>query len=182
LRLGKVLLCQVHVSCRDLPTDRERERESERESGESDREGGREGETERESFVGTNSATIICHTRERSAEVRRRLREEFDAGLFGTWTDPTAHMSSRYAPGNVMPQRALPHAGCLTIPKLTCWVCGTHSSTLQQERDRAHEFGEPELSETPLGKGMGPFHAGRAGPKRRDDVRTLCMSLATYAT
>ena len=34
--------------------------------------------------------------------------------------------------------------------ELTCWVCDTHPSTLEQERDRAHQFGEPRLPHTPL--------------------------------
>ena len=34
--------------------------------------------------------------------------------------------------------------------ELTCWVCGTNSSALERERARAHQIGEPELTETEL--------------------------------
>ena len=39
---------------------------------------------------------------------------------------------------------ALPHSGWLSILKLTCWICGIKSSTLELERAWAHQFGEPE--------------------------------------
>jgi hypothetical protein len=39
---------------------------------------------------------------------------------------------------------ALPHSGWPTILKLTCWVRGTNPSTLEGERARAHQIGEPK--------------------------------------
>ena len=36
------------------------------------------------------------------------------------------------------------------LPEPTCWVCGTHPSTLQRKQSRAHEIGEPISTETAL--------------------------------
>ena len=38
----------------------------------------------------------------------------------------------------------------ITIPKLTCWVCGTKPSTLVRKRARAHQTGGPKETETEL--------------------------------
>jgi hypothetical protein len=34
------------------------------------------------------------------------------------------------------------------IAEWTCWVCGTDPSTLDRERARAHQIGEPKQTET----------------------------------
>lgn len=38
--------------------------------------------------------------------------------------------------------------GRALILKLTCWIRGTHPSTLGQTRARAHQLGEPKETET----------------------------------
>ena len=41
-----------------------------------------------------------------------------------------------------VPMHCAQGARSQTILKLTCWVCGTNSSTLERERARAHQIGE----------------------------------------
>ena len=57
-----------------------------------------------------------------------------------------------------------------TILKLTCWVCGTNSSTLERERARAHKIGEPEQTEIELDSlRFSPINFGPGGWPRLSD-------------
>jgi hypothetical protein len=46
--------------------------------------------------------------------------------------------------GTSRSRSVFPHSRFPTILKLTCWVCGTHPSTLGRKRARAHQAGEPK--------------------------------------
>jgi len=48
------------------------------------------------------------------------------------------------ASANSWDGKGLPRVDFHTILKLTCWVRGTNSSSLDRERARAHQIGEPD--------------------------------------
>ena len=77
--------------------------------------------------------------------------------------------------------RALPHSGGPL--RLTCWVCGTQPSSLERERARAHQTGEPKWTgrEQAWKVARDLDRVDGDGARRRDGAVVGCLVVAAVA-